>query len=148
MYYLWRKISIQNQTNSVMNISYDLNKTCNCYEAFVNNPNDRKYMKTFNKMFCKEIMGSVIKLHQRLKAYETASMYNAIAGSDNKIELKSGTGSKDNLVLKVRINKEYRKFFYYVVSTGDCVLTNEWKGQFNEVKDICVFDVNKHEYKK
>lgn len=131
-----------------MNISYDPNKTCNCYEAFVNNPTDRNCIKAFNKSFCKEIMNSAIRLHDRLSSYENALIYNTIAGSGNKIELKSGTRNKENLVLKVRIDKDYRKFFYYIVSNHTCALTEEWKGQYNDVKDIYVFDVNKHEYKK
>lgn len=107
-------------------------------------------MKKFSKYFGNQITSAVLKLHQKLNAAKNASCYNNIVGEDNKIEKGAGQRKKDPLILKVRIQHAYRKFFYYMI-TGKCWVRcteEEWSGQFDQVEDIHVFEINKHNYNK
>jgi hypothetical protein len=89
-------------------------------------------------------------LHQRLKSADNAACYNSIAGSDNKIEKMSSQAKSSPPVLKTRIQEAYRKFFYYIITDEDerreCS-EEGWAGQFNRIKNIHVFNINKHKYK-
>ena len=132
-----------------MNITYKDDKDCNCYKDLMKNPIDRMCIKKFTKTFGLEIIKSATRLHERLISFNTALDYNKVFGkSDNRIEIVSGTGKKENLVLKVRITNSFRKFFYSFSQDGENVITTEeWIGQFNEVEFIHVFEINKHDYK-
>ncbi|OAV75848.1 hypothetical protein Barb7_00499 [Bacteroidales bacterium Barb7] len=133
-----------------MNITYEENKACVCFKELVENPLDRSCSKRFTKIFNHDIIQACIRLHERFVAAETAADYNKMYGSgQNRIEVKEGTKNKDDLVLKVRITDAYRKFFHAMESSGEgMVIRENWKGQFADIRNIHVFDVNKHEYKK
>ncbi|MDR1091236.1 MAG: hypothetical protein LBL79_09190 [Prevotella sp.] len=132
----------------LMVITYNDKKACDCYKDLMKNPTDRACIRNFSKTFTQNIIKSAIQLHERLTAFETALDYNKVYGqTDNRIELLSGTGKKENLVLKVRINRDYRKFFYFLYNEDkEPLITELWTGQFNEVKFIHVFEINKHDY--
>lgn len=93
-------------------------------------------------------MSAAGKLHDRLLKFDSAASYNAMYGaSDNRIELKREVREKSPLVLKVRVDRSYRKFFNQVVNAaGDVLLRKEWTGDFNSVTVILVTDVNNHDY--
>jgi hypothetical protein len=116
----------------------------------MNNPTDRIFIKKFTKIFRQEVIKPSVQLHERLTSHETAESYNKIYQRDNSIETVKGRKKKDRLVLKVRITQEYRKFFYFVSDKNNETefLNNErWSGQFNDVRNIHVFEINKHDYK-
>jgi hypothetical protein len=130
-----------------MNITFDeKNNDCHYYQNLINNETDRVAMKNFTKHFGGAILKSVLKIHQKLKSSQNALIYNQTSSGDNKIEKLQGTEKKEPLVLKVRIQSEYRKFFHYLENEKAC-LTEEWAGQFSKVENIHVFQVNKHDYK-
>jgi hypothetical protein len=85
-----------------MNISFESNKECSCYENLVNNETDRGAIKGFTKYFGAQVLKAVLKTHSRLKIADNAHVYNNIASADNKIEKVNGQGENDPLVLKVR----------------------------------------------
>lgn len=132
-----------------MIIKYKEDKGCDCFKNFVENPDDRACMKKFTRHFSQEIMNSSLKLHQRLKAASDVCAYNSLY-SNNAIEKLDGVSDKDNFTLKVKITDSYRKFFYYIKDqqTESFLLSSEWHGQFNEINEIFVYDINKHKYKK
>jgi len=131
-----------------MVIKFKESKECKCYEAFVENPTDRNLNKKFTGIFNSEIAKASVKTHQRLKNFESANAYNKVYGSsDNRIELLSAQEKKDALVLKTRINGDYRKFFHTIIDQ-DYLIKENWTGQFDEVKHIYVYEINKHNYKK
>ena len=75
------------------------------------------------------------------------SIYNQQHGGSNRIELKQGQRDNDPVVLKVRVNNAWRKFFNIEMSDADTALTmREWHGQLNQVDTLCVIDINKHKY--
>ncbi|OAV63986.1 hypothetical protein Barb6_00146 [Bacteroidales bacterium Barb6] len=133
-----------------MNITYGKGEACVCFNELVENPLDRSCIKRFTRVFNSDIVKASIRLHERFIAAETAADYNKMYGSgQNRIEIKEGVKNKDNLVLKVRITDAYRKFFYSVENTGEGMIIKEnWAGQFADIRNIHVFDINKHEYKK
>jgi hypothetical protein len=132
-----------------MNITYEDNKDCRCYRDLVDSEGGRLEIKEFSRHFGCHIVAAALRLHQRLKNAESAELYNNIAGAKNKIEKKEGQKRNEPLILKLRVQDAYRKLFYYIIAeSGDgtiCVEEN-WTGQFNKVKDIHVFDINKHKY--
>jgi hypothetical protein len=132
-----------------MNITFGKSKECVCYRDLVSDETDRFAKKRFTKQFSQELITAALKLHKRLKASPNAEVYNNTSSDDNKIQLKEGTKNKDPLELKIRIQKAYRIFFYYVIreKEGEYCLREEWKGQFREIEDIHIFTINKHEYK-
>ncbi|MBQ3635515.1 MAG: hypothetical protein II951_07875 [Bacteroidales bacterium] len=75
--------------------------------------------------------------------------YNAIYGStDNRIELKDGVKAKEPLMLKVRVTRGWRKFFWHIIDQdGGLALKRDWTGDFGSVIDILVVEINKHDYK-
>jgi hypothetical protein len=133
-----------------MNITFETTKECSCYQELVNNETDRNVRKRFTKRFGGTILGAVLKTHKKLKASDNAQIYNSIVGIDNRIEKFIDVKANDPLILKVRIQEAYRKFFYFVDNLSEersyCAVNN-WRGQFNEVRDIHVFEINKHDYK-
>jgi hypothetical protein len=133
-----------------MNITFKEERLCNCYRDLVNSGGGRMELKRFSRYFGDQITSSVLKLHQRLKNAENAACYNSIAGNDNKIEELAGRKNDEPLVLKVRIQSAFRKFFYYMISGEKDVKCSQgnWTGQFNRVEDIHVFEINKHNYNK
>lgn len=133
-----------------MNINFSNSKENKCYEAFVNNPTDRKTRRKFTQYYPDSIADEVIKRHQLLSVYDTAAKYNEVYGqSENRIEFKKNTKDKEPFMLKVRITGAWRKFFHSVIDDeGNLLLTKHWVGQFDEVQTIYVIDVNKHDYNK
>ncbi len=132
-----------------MTIEYKGNdKTVKCYKDFVENPSDRTALRLFKKTFgCLDC--SAKKLHDRLVSFATAGAYNAVYGSTkNRIEIKHGCADKDPLVLKVRIDDSYRKFFHNLLDETNVLLKKNWGGDFNTVDRIFVIAINKHEYDK
>jgi hypothetical protein len=129
-----------------MYITFENNdKYCNCYQELVEKETDRTSIKRFKKHFNENVLKAALKLHKKLKIADNAAIYNATASADNRIEKKQGQKNKDSLVLKVRIQDAYRKFFYYICFEQRC-RENEWTGQFADVKAIHVFEINKHNY--
>ncbi|OXE96175.1 hypothetical protein B0A63_21920 [Flavobacterium johnsoniae UW101] len=135
-----------------MIINFENNKDCNCYRDLVLNPADRQSMKNFGRRFDSKLMSAAVKVHNKLLSAPNASIYNLTVSNDNKIQLKSGTPDKESLILKVRVQDAYRKFFNFYVSDSTGVetfcLTKDWTGQFDQISKIYVHDVNKHDYKK
>lgn len=135
-----------------MVIDFENNKDCNCYKDLVLNPTSRLSIKNFGKRFDSRLASAAVKVHNKLLSASNASIYNLTVGHDNKIKLKAGTSDKDSLILKVRVQDAYRKFFNFYVSDSTGVetfcLTKDWTGQFDQIFKIYVHDVNKHEYKK
>jgi hypothetical protein len=135
-----------------MEVNYDKNKICDAYKELVENPHDRTSIKKFSKKFDRQIAPAAIKVHQRLISAPNASLFNLGASTNNKIELKSGLENKEPVILKVRIQGSYRKFFYFyeLNSKGEeeFSLKKNWQGQFDKVLKILVYDVNKHDYSK
>jgi hypothetical protein len=132
-----------------MEISYGQSNSCSCYENLVNNETDRDAIKKFTKFFNRNILTAVLKTHKRLKAAPNALIYNSTVSEDNRIRLKIGSRDNDPQIMKVRIQSEYRKFFYFVIcdnGQADYCLTKDWQGQFDEVVSIHVFEVNHHVY--
>jgi hypothetical protein len=134
-----------------MNITFEATNECICYQELVANETDRKAIKKFTRHFGNAVLGAVLKTHKKLKIAENARIYNNTVSFDNRIGKKNGVKDKDPLILKVRIQDAYRKFFYFVIRTTDetqyFCLSENWEGQFDEVKDIHVFEINKHDYK-
>ena len=128
-----------------MTITFENNKECNCYENLVNNETDRAALKRFKKYFNQELLSAALKTHKKLLNADNAEIYNNTSTIDNKIQLKQGIAEKDALILKVRIQRDYRKFFYYIVNEI-CCLKNKWNGQFKDIRAIHVFEINKHDY--
>jgi hypothetical protein len=135
-----------------MEIVFDGHKNCQAYKGFVENPEDRASQKKFKREFSLEIMTAAAKLHKKLLISRTASEYNNSVTGDNKIQLKSGVQDKEPVVLKVRVQGAYRKFFYFCENCADGKevfgLTKNWCGQFDQILKIYVYEVNKHEYSK
>ena len=136
-----------------MELTYANNKDCSAYENLMNNPSDRVALKSFTKVFSAEVVKPSIKLDQRLKSSTNAKIFNQNYPGDNSINLLGGVKDKDPLVLKVRIQDAYRKFFNFYdkeSSDGDgefCV-TKLWVGQFEKVEKLYIYEINKHNYKK
>jgi hypothetical protein len=135
-----------------MEIIFDKDKYCQVYKELVENPDNRASIKNFSKKYDYNIVGAAIRLHKKLICSDNASVYNLTATSNNKIELKSGVPDKEPVVLKVRIQDSYRKFFYFCEKNTQGIeefgLTKNWCGQFNKILKIHVYEVNKHEYSK
>jgi len=135
-----------------MIIDFDGHKSCQAYSGYVENPDDRAFQKKFAKEYDVRIMSAAIKLHKKLKNSVSAHAYNLLVTIDNKIQLLSGVQDKDPLVLKVRIQGDYRKFFYFCenCSDGNKVygIKKNWCGQFDKILKIYVYEVNKHDYTK
>jgi hypothetical protein len=127
-----------------MDVLFDNNKSCKIYQNFVLNRSDRKAQKDFFKEFNK-IDKAAIKIYDRLILSKNGKIYNNISGPDNKIELKSGCKDNHPQEFKVRIDRAYRKFFLYLCSEEYC-LKKDWNGCFEEIKQIFVIDINKHDY--
>lgn len=134
-----------------MEIEYNKSKAVECYRNFVSSPADRDARKNFSKTFGKELMKPALKIHERLSQCGSACEYNKIYGkTKNGIELVAGCQGKNPVILKVRINDSYRKFFNHVVDStcGELLLTEKWCGNFEAIKTIKVADINNHDYKK
>lgn len=131
-----------------MEIHYSNKKNVKCYRDYVQNPDDRAYMKSFVKMFGAHLLEPAKKLHDRLVHFHSAGAYNKIYGStDNRIELKQGVQDKEPLILKVRIGRGPRKFFYHHFNDNVFLLKKDWTGDFNSVTEVYVIDINNHDYK-
>jgi hypothetical protein len=134
-----------------MVIEFDKNKDCIAYKDLVENPEDRTAIKNFAKKFDKNLIGASVKLYQKLKSSPNATIYNQTTSTNNKIELKSGVKDKDFLVLKLRIQNSYRKFFYFYETSleeEEFCLKKNWVGQFDNILKVYVYEVNNHDYSK
>ena len=132
-----------------MNITFAPTKNNECYETFVKNPTDRKAKRDFAKHFDVSIISAVIRRHSLLCKFETAADYNAVYGkSENRIEHKEGVRDNEPYILKTRVTGNWRKFFHCIITESDFLLTKDWKGQFEQIRNIYVIDVNNHNYKK
>lgn len=128
-----------------MNITFGKDKNMQVYEAFVNNPSDRKSIKDFCKYYSKDIMAGVLRRHKSFKQVANAYEYNQIYGkTENRIETLKGLPDKDSVILKVRVTGSYRKFFNVIVNDR-YLKCSEWSN-FDCVENIYVFDVNHHNY--
>nr|DAW73031.1 MAG TPA: hypothetical protein [Caudoviricetes sp.] len=137
------------ENTNVMNILFKNTKENKCYEEFVEDPSDRKKLRAFNKIYGPSIAGESVKLHKRLKQYDTAANYNKVYGlTANRIEIKNGGKDKDPFILKVRVTGAFRKFFYHIVTTEslEFLKKKDWKGAFEEVSYIYVIEINNHDY--
>mgnify|MGYP003318681987 CR=1 FL=1 len=130
-----------------MNISFKKTKENTIYENFVNNPTDRANQRAFTKEYGTQLPSkTAARLHQRLKLFTTAGAYNRVfGGTDNRIELMSGTSDNEPLVMKVRVTGAWRKFFYQLTG-NDFLLKKDWTGDFDSVGNIYVISVNHHDY--
>lgn len=135
-----------------MNITYTDTKEVVAYRDFVCTPTCRDAQRTFRKYFPPTIEKAAVRLHQRLSIeFANAGAYNRVYGrTDNRIELIDGQRNNEDLILKTRVNDSYRKFFNALLTEeGPIVLTVEaWQGQFENITDIHVVDVNNHDYKR
>lgn len=131
-----------------MDIKYDGgSKSVVCYRDYVQSPDDRSAARAFRKKFGENLMSPAIKLHERFLNYSSAGSYNAMYGStDNRIEIKRAVKDRDALVLKVRVDRSYRKFFNHLKEDSVILLKKDWQGDFNAVTVIFVTDVNNHDY--
>jgi hypothetical protein len=132
-----------------MDIKYDeSSKSVRCYCGFVQAPSDRSAARDFRKRFGENLMSAALKLHDRLSKYDSAGSYNAVYGStDNRIEIKRAVKDKEALVLKVRVDRSYRKFFNHLIDElGSVRIKKDWQGDFNSITAIFVTDVNNHDY--
>ena len=137
------------ENTNVMNILFKNTKENKCYEEFVEDPSDRKKLRAFNKIYGPSIAGESVKLHKRLKQYDTAANYNKVYGlTANRIEIKNGGKDKDPFILKVRVTGAFRKFFYHIVTTEslEFLKKKDWKGAFEEASYIYVIEINNHDY--
>lgn len=128
-----------------MNIEFDNKKSCECYKNFVENPVDRTYTRKFFKEFGQQLASPAVKLHERLKSYESVSDYNKIYNNDNRIEIKKGSKENERIIFKVRVQGAFRKFFCHVIE-DEFFIKKDWCGNFESVTDIYVIDVNNHDY--
>lgn len=104
-----------------MIITFKKSKENKVYQEFVENPDDRKSRRSFQKIYG-TIADEALKVHNRLKSFETAGAYNRIYGSTtNRIELKVGCKEKEPQIFK--------------------------KGDFDAISSILVDEINKHDYK-
>lgn len=134
-----------------MNITFKKGRENKCYEEFVNNPLDGSALRQFCKLYPKTIVKEVLNRHRLLSLFQTAAQYNAVYGAtDNRIEKLQGIKGKEYFILKVRITSSYRKFFYVVsdIKNNEYLKVENWAGQFKDVSDIFVIEVNKHDYSK
>lgn len=133
-----------------MEISFSKSKNCDAFKELMDDPTNRQSQKKFSKNYNETILKASVKIYQKLKSSPNALAYNQISPGNNKIEKASGVKKKNPVVLKVRIQSDYRKFFnFYETNTisGEehfCKIEN-WSG-FDKVCKIHVFDVNKHDY--
>lgn len=135
-----------------MEITFDQNKHCEAYQEFVENPESRASVKKFSRIFDAKITSAALKIHNKMKIADNAHVYNLTASHNNKIELLSGVPHKDPVVLKIKIQDSYRKFFYFCDNSSQdepaFSLTKDWCGQFKNIFKIHVYEVNKHDYSK
>lgn len=135
-----------------MIIEFDKDKHCTIYKELVYNPEDRLAIKNFAKKFNKNIVGAAIKVHQKLESSPNASIYNLTASTNNKIEMKSGVKDAHSVVLKIRVQQSFRKFFHFyetnTLGNEEFCLSKNWKGQFNKILKIYIYEVNNHDYSK
>jgi hypothetical protein len=127
------------------------NKVCTVCKELIENPTDRKAQRNFAKKFGNTIIKALIKVSQKIKSSENASIYNQTSSSDNTIQLVSNVKAKDPVALKVRIQDSYRKFFYFYAPSeeeAEFSLRKDWHGQFDEITRIYVYEFNKHNYSK
>lgn len=133
-----------------MEIVFSKNKNCDAFKELMENQTDRQAQKKFRKNFNDTILGASIKVYQKLKSSDNAFVFNLASSANNKIEIASGVKKNKPLVLKIRIQGDYRKFFHFdqsaTADTEDFCLVQNWTGQFKEICKINVFDVNKHDY--
>jgi hypothetical protein len=133
-----------------MEILFGSSKECGAFEELMTNPADRIAIKKFTKHYNQEILKASIKVYQKLKSSDSALIYNQTTSGNNKIEKATGVKDKNPVILKVRVQGDYRKFFnFYETNTSgneDLSITKDWIGQFNKVCKIYVFDINKHDY--
>ena len=128
-----------------MDVIFKECKVCNIFRDFVINPSDRKAQKAFRKEFDAKIESSSVRLFYRVKLSANAKVYNELAGHNNKFELVSGCKDKDEQKFKVRVDQDYRKFFFYLCDKEYC-LTKDWLGKFELIENIYVYDINNHKY--
>lgn len=130
-----------------MEVLYGESKDCKAFKEFVENAESRQALKKFRKSFESHIAKAAVKLHKKILHSENAKVYNLTATHNNKIEKKTNVPDKEPVVLKVRIQDSYRKFFYFY-DGFEFGLTKDWTGQFENVDKIHVYEVNKHDYSK
>lgn len=132
-----------------MNLQYANTKEVECYKNYVLHPEDRKNQRAFCKHFDISLMEKAKRLHDRLQRCKDVGDYNKTFGGNNRIELKQGSKNNEPLVLKVRIDKSYRKFFNHIIGNTkeELLLTSDWQGNFKLIESIYVIGVNKHDYK-
>ncbi|MFY0483784.1 hypothetical protein ACI6PS_14385 [Flavobacterium sp. PLA-1-15] len=133
-----------------MEIKFSNTKECTAFEQLMINPTDRKAIKNFTKNYNQTILKASIKVYQKLSSCDNALLYNQTTTGLNRIEIASGVKDKNPVVLKIRIQDSYRKFFnFFETNTSgieDLCIVKNWIGQFNKVSKIYVFDINKHDY--
>lgn len=128
-----------------MDIIFEDNKICKIFRDFVSDPSSRTALKNFRRYFEQKIESSATRLHSRLQNVANAKIYNELSGHNNKLELVSGCKDNTEQKFKVRIDQEYRKFFFYLCNEEYC-LAKDWTGNFEHINRIYIYDINKHKY--
>ena len=133
-----------------MDISFSKSKNCDAFKELMDDPTNRKAQKSFSRNYNESILKASVKIYQKLKSSSSALAYNQMNTENNKIQKAAGVKKKDPIVLKVRIQSDYRKFFNFYETCAmsgeeNFCTTENWTG-FDKVLKIHVFDVNKHDY--
>lgn len=131
-------------TNTMVIIFKECN-VCDTFRNYVTNPSDRKAQKAFRRIFDAKIESSSVRLFDRITLSSNAKEYNQLAGHNNKVELVSGCKDKEEQKFKVRVDSNYRKFFFYLCNEK-CCLAENWDGKFELIESIYIYDINNHKY--
>ena len=133
-----------------MKLNFSKNKDCLAIENIIKNSTDRSFVKNFNKRYNANLLKSTIKICKKLTLAENAYAYNMVSSADNKIELLSGVKKNEPTVLKLRVQDGYRKFFHFFCKNSEenFSLHKDWVGQFNDVSNIYIYEMNNHDYSK
>ena len=130
-----------------MKIRYSNDKAVQIWQRFVENQADRAARRMFDKHFGATLAKRAIVLHEMLEQASNAHSFNAGQSANTKLEVMRGRRDNEHIVLKVRVNDAWRKFFNIIQSNGDALSNAMWQGNYAEVNSLEVIDVNKHNYK-
>lgn len=133
-----------------MKLNFSDSKDCRAIENISINSTDRSFIKDFNKRYNANLLKPTIKICKRLVLAENAYAYNMVSSANNKIELLSGVKKNEPTVLKLRIQDGYRKFFHFFCKDNEVEfsLHKDWEGQFIDVSNIYIYEMNNHDYSK
>jgi hypothetical protein len=134
-----------------MVITFDRNdKNCKYYERLVENSEDISARKEFKRHLDPNIIEPLMDIYQRMTDAPNAAKYNDTESGNNRIGRLEGGKDRDPLTLKVRINRKYRKLFYFNKMDGDkgyCTIKDWSKYRYEDVTHIHVYNITPHSYK-